>query len=113
MGPVSGMARKFIYHHPFDPLNSLPVITSFSHDRWTLPGDDPALKYTGFTQRQRLGSPTTYASTTVGDKAYMSWNGEHAFSDPTNVSDLFASRRFCGPVVRTMRAIQWACTRSN
>ncbi|CAE7169515.1 unnamed protein product [Rhizoctonia solani] len=48
-----------------------------SLDRWTLAGDDPALKYTGFTQHPSpsgQGSPT-YVSTSAGDKAYMSWNG--------------------------------------
>ncbi|CAE6446404.1 unnamed protein product [Rhizoctonia solani] len=47
-----------------------------SLDRWTLAGDDPALKYTGFTQHPSpsgQGSPT-YVSTSAGDKAYMSWN---------------------------------------
>ncbi|CAE6455004.1 unnamed protein product [Rhizoctonia solani] len=47
----------------------------FDYDRWMLAGDNPAVKYTGFTQRPRPGSLTTYASTTAGDKVYLSWNG--------------------------------------
>ncbi|CAE6395825.1 unnamed protein product [Rhizoctonia solani] len=47
----------------------------FDYDRWMLTGDNPTVKYTGFTQRPRPGSPTTHASTTTGDKVELSWNG--------------------------------------
>lgn len=47
-------------------------------EQWTLPSDDGAFKYTGFSQQQAtagLGSPTTYVSSTAGDKVALQFNG--------------------------------------
>ncbi|CAE6498278.1 unnamed protein product [Rhizoctonia solani] len=47
-------------------------------EEWTLASNDGALKYTGFVQQQAtagLGSPTTYVSSTAGDKMSMQFNG--------------------------------------
>ncbi|CAE6451256.1 hypothetical protein ACGC1H_005366 [Rhizoctonia solani] len=47
-------------------------------DQWTIPSNDGALKYTGFSQQQAtagLGSPTTYVSSAAGDKVSMQFNG--------------------------------------
>ncbi|EUC54524.1 P12 domain protein, putative [Rhizoctonia solani AG-3 Rhs1AP] len=47
-------------------------------EQWTVPSNDGALKYTGFSQQQAtagLGSPTTYVSSAAGDKVFMKFNG--------------------------------------
>ncbi|KAG8687922.1 hypothetical protein FRC11_006369 [Ceratobasidium sp. 423] len=49
----------------------------FPTERWTLPSNDGALKYTGFVQQQAasgLASPTTYVSSAAGDKVSMTFN---------------------------------------
>ncbi|CUA68387.1 hypothetical protein RSOLAG22IIIB_07905 [Rhizoctonia solani] len=46
--------------------------------QWTIPSNDGSLKYTGFSKQQAtagLGSPTTYVSSTAGDKVSMQFNG--------------------------------------
>ncbi|CAE6449568.1 unnamed protein product [Rhizoctonia solani] len=51
--------------------------SSYDTRQWSIPSNDGAIQYTGFTQQQAaegLVSPTTYVSSAAGDKMTMQFN---------------------------------------